>query len=140
MKLIFSPRFVLAILLVLLLAGAIGYGYRLYRQPRQTAAEKSPEISIAADALYQAFSINEQQADQLYLNKVVAVSGVVEELDTTGGRFVVFLKTGGAGMINCSMLEAPDFSWLHHPVTVKGRCTGYLLDVLLLDGTIQSIP
>lgn len=135
-----SPRFVLAVLVVLLLVGAIGYGYHLYRQPRQTAASKSAEFNIAADSLYTAFSKDEQHAGQLYLNKVVAVHGVVAELDTTAGQYTVFLKTGGAGMINCSMLEPPDFSWLHHPVTIKGRCTGYLLDVLLLDGTIQSIP
>lgn len=140
MKQKFSIRFTVAVLLVLLLAGAIGYGYQLYRQPRQTAAGKSAEFSITADSLYRAFSKNEQQANDLYLNKVVAVNGVVEELDTTAGHYVIFLQTGSSGMINCSMLQAPDFSWLYKPVTVKGQCTGFLMDVLLIDATIQSIP
>jgi hypothetical protein len=130
----------LAVLLVLLLVGAIGYGYHLYHQPRQTAAIQPAEISIGADSLYQCFSRDEQQAGRLYLNKVLAVRGIAAELDTTAGHYTILLETEGAGMINCSLLEAPDLSWLHHPVTIKGRCTGFLLDVLLLDGTIQSIP
>jgi hypothetical protein len=133
---------------ILFFAGAflclvlMAWGYYLYEKPRQTAASARTEKTIAAKELYEAFSKNEKAADKLYSNKVLEVKGTVLQVQQTGGSFSVLLFAGnseGSG-VNCSIAagQAGNIPVAGQSVKVKGICTGFLMDVNVVDATLVN--
>lgn len=116
----------------------IAFAYYEYNRPMATLSKATPDFSIAAAALFADFEGDEATADTKYLNKVLAVTGVVQEVSTSEeGRISITLDGGGdLGGIVCELDEQ-----VKHPrtdfkagetVTFKGVCTGVLMDVVLL--------
>jgi hypothetical protein len=112
-------------------------GYHLYNMPRTTAAEMSADKEVSAKELFEAFTKNEQAADTQYGNKVLEITGAVLDVQKSGKDMSVLLSGGGnEGGVNCTMaadVPAPRKGAL---VRVKGRCTGFLMDVSIIDATI----
>lgn len=130
---------------ILLAAGllcliAAGTGYYLYNKPRTTAAEERTDKHITALKLYEEFTKNEQQANTVYVNKVLEVKGTVADVQQTGTTVSVLLagQVDGIGGVNCSI--APDakitLPKVGESVLIKGLCTGLLMDVSIVDATI----
>jgi hypothetical protein len=118
----------------------MAWGYYLYEKPRRGAAGARAEKSIAAKELYEAFAQNEQVANKLYNNKVLEVKGTVLQVQKSGESVSVLLFGGnseGSG-VNCSVaLEKTDkIPVAGQSVKVKGICTGFLMDVNLVDATL----
>ncbi len=133
--------FWLGIPLCLLIAFA--WGLYLYNKPHRSAGDETVSLSIAADSLFRLYQGNEQAADQKYLNKVIEVKGTLVEIQHTGGTEIWILagEPGGGG-INCQLFpgEKPA-SGPPRPgetVTLKGRCTGFLMDVNLSDCVLSK--
>jgi hypothetical protein len=146
--------FWLGILLFFLALAA--WGYYLYNKPHRSAADAAVAFTIDADSLFMQYQQNEQGADRKYLNKVILVSGTLAEIQHTGSSEIWILSAqpgtsqGGSkdssggdmaaspgGGINCQLFS-PDKApsprpRLGDPVTIKGRCTGFLMDVNLAD-------
>jgi hypothetical protein len=90
---------------------------------------------MTAEALYNAYSDNEQLADSLWLDKVLAVEGIVSQYSSSEEP-TLFLQTGSdLGYVACT------FSGENTPtsppapgtrVQVKGICAGYTMDVVLV--------
>lgn len=64
-----------------------------FNKPERNIATESP-ILFSSEDLFQKFSSNEQQANQLYLNKVLQVTGnIVDVTHTNQGEDVIVLKS-----------------------------------------------
>lgn len=132
-----------AILLVLLgLAG--GYGWYLYNKPHTGVGGVNATAKLDADTLFGAFQTNETRANGLYLGKVLEVRGKLVSSSQTPGAISLQLDGGSpSGGISCSLApgQKPEMAKTDRPayVTVKGRCTGYLMDVNLVDCIIEQI-
>ena len=127
---------------VLLCLAGTGTAYYLYNKPRTTAAEKSTDDSVTAKELYGTFVKDEPTASKLYVNKVLEVSGTVTQVEQSGKEVSVLLSAGSGetGGVNCS-LAANTVDALPKNgdnVRVKGTCTGFLMDVSLVDATILT--
>jgi hypothetical protein len=130
--------FTLGCFLVVILAGVLLF---LYNKPsRNVAGEKG--IPVTATELYQKFTSNEMQANQVYLNKVLQVSGqVLEVKNTQNAGKVVILNTGdpmfgvACTLDNALMEKAVEPG---EKIIVKGVCTGYLSDVVLTHGYLMN--
>ncbi|MDO6430702.1 hypothetical protein Q4E93_08890 [Flavitalea sp. BT771] len=128
------------ILLLLLLAA--GWGYYQYQRPHQSAAGETANVTIGADSLYGQYARDEKSCDAKYLGKVVEVSGRLSEVQQSGQSEVWILSTGAAGTggVNCQLFPGEKVPEPHpkpgDQVTVKGRCTGFLMDVNLSDCTV----
>lgn len=124
--------FTLGCFVVVILAGLLLF---LYNKPsRNVVREKA--IPVTATELYQKFTSNELQANQVYLNKVLQVSGqVLEVKHTQNAGKVVVLNTGDPLFgVACSLDNAQILESAVKPgekIIVKGVCTGYLSDVVL---------
>ena len=121
------------ILVVLIFAGA---GFYVYNQPRQSAADKTAAVTLSAVALYKQYQSNENAANQKYLGKVIEVQGSVSAINQQNGLAVLSLTTGNpAGAINCQLFTSDKISAVKvgDAVTIKGKCTGFLMDVNLVD-------
>jgi hypothetical protein len=130
-------KIVIALGIIGLLAGAFMF-YRIWYMPQRDVAE---EIAIVVDAqnLLSAYETNTDNANALYLDKALEVTGVVGEVaKNQQNKPVVSLKTNSplAG-IRCTMKDEVQLS-VGQTVTIKGRCTGYLMDVTMVDCYIQK--
>ncbi|WP_300601513.1 hypothetical protein [Niabella sp.] len=127
---------VLQLLLIAVLLGG-GYAYYQYnRKPADVKAEQ-PEITTDAAALVTAFSNDESAANRKYVEKIIAVTGKVTDvkIDTMGQATVFLDSSDPTTSVTCSFYdtEATAVKKLStgQQVTIKGVCTGKLIDVVL---------
>jgi len=120
---------------------AVAWGVYEYSRPHASAQDKKTEFIITSDSLYAAFTADETGADKKFMNKVLEVKGVVQDITISDRKPVVFLRTEGAGVINCLMAmdSATVYSALKKNVTaiIKGKCSGFLMDVNLVDCVLK---
>lgn len=111
-----------------------GWSYYQYQKPRAGAAHFSPAYTVTAEQLFTEYSTAEAAAEQKYGGKVIAVTGTVADIQPSGQATNVLLAAGSAsGGVNCSVSHMEDGIAIGKRVTLKGRCTGFLMDVSLVD-------
>jgi hypothetical protein len=114
------------------------WGYHWYTKPHQSAAGATTVLTIEADSLYRQYQADEHGADQKYLGKVIEVKGKISEIQRSG-QSEIWILSGqpGGGGINCQLFPGDKGSSRQAKpgdrVTIKGRCTGFLMDVNLAD-------
>jgi hypothetical protein len=111
----------------------------MYTKPRQSAAGEDAVVSIAADSLFLQYQRDEQGSDHKYLGKVIEVKGKISDIQHNG-QSEIWILSGqpGAGGINCQLFaveKSPQYK-IGDQVSLKGRCTGFLMDVNLADCVI----
>ncbi|HEY0299017.1 MAG TPA: hypothetical protein VGB84_07345 [Arachidicoccus sp.] len=133
---------IFSVVAILCLIGIIGgiWGWVAYHKARPTLDKIKADVQISSAKLYNDFSSDETSANKLYLNKVIEVSGVVVSVQQSkdGTSIQLQANDGATGGINCSMRNADNQPKKNAVVYIKGRCTGYLMDVSLVDAVIVS--
>lgn len=132
------------IILVILILGIVGafIAYKMYNKPHVDVAATSSDITITANNLLNDFSTDETSANAKYLDKIVEVSGTIAKLETEADKGVVVLQTNeDFGSVRCTLSEAStqkinDLK-VGDNITLKGICTGYLMDVVLVKSEIK---
>jgi hypothetical protein len=132
----------LKIVLIVIGIGIISGGivaYKIFTKPhRDVSAEKT--VTLTAQGLYDAFRTNEANANQLYLDKAIELSGEVLEVSTNqDGKTVVNFKTNDPlFVINCTFKTNPVELKPGTTITFKGICTGYIPDanVVINEGVL----
>jgi len=125
-------RTILILVAVLFTVGMV-YAYMIWNKPQRDVKEETA-IAVHAQALFDAYSSNETQANANYLDKAVAVTGEVTQVQTNQQQQqVLTLKTSDPMFgVQCTMKE-PSSATVGSTVTVKGICTGFLMDVVVID-------
>lgn len=133
-----SRNLKIAVLLIVL-AGFIGgsIGLYMFNKPHDDISSGSADYSMTATEIFSEFSNSEEAANARYLNKIIEVSGtVVEKSESGDGGYTLILEAEGEmGGVSCAFL-AENASGLGtveagSKVSVRGVCTGLLLDVNL---------
>jgi len=119
-----------------LIISGIVYGYYQYNKPRDSAAAGVTEIRVEAGGILHDFETDELAATKKYLGKIIEVKGRVEAIDSVSGNFSVLLATGSPALINCAMTGPVPAVQLNEEIHIKGRCAGYMMDVMLVDCVI----
>jgi len=127
-------------LILVLLMGVVSIGFvaYMYNKPHKNIASTQPDYSLTATEIYREFEETEPQANERYLNKVVAITGKLSGIEANEkGDPVLVLETGTAlGGVRCTMEsgQTQQIATLQEggEVQVKGICTGMLLDVILI--------
>jgi hypothetical protein len=121
----------------LLLLGIVGWVWHLYEKPRQSPASEAAAVTINADSLYHQYQADEHAGDEKYMGKVISVTGRLTEIQHSGNTVIWILSTQpGGGGINCQLFPGTTIDpqpKTGDQVTLKGRCTGFLMDVNLAD-------
>ncbi len=116
------------------------YAIFLYNKPVQSIRNLKPQVELDADELLEAFESDETAANAKYLDKVLLVHGTIDKIEETDGRVNIFLKTQNPlSSITCE-LEKTDLLANYKsgdPISVKGLCSGYLMDVVLIKSIIN---
>ncbi len=127
------------LLVLLTIAGCLGY--YLYNKPMDSLEYAKPVAYLSADSIFQLFEQDEMKTNELYLDKVISVTGKIQSIlsDTSGVSFNLQTSSGLFG-VTCKMestnLDVSQFSE-GQLVQVKGLCSGYLMDVVLIRCVVQ---
>jgi preprotein translocase subunit YajC len=131
------------ILVLLLMVLAIG-GYFQFNKPARNLTKEKADLSIQAPDLFKQFSENETAANQKYLDKVVQVKGILKNVSRAqDGTLNLTLDAGSEmGGITCEVpaTNVPKGANLQtgSSITIKGQCTGFLMDVVLVKCVIVN--
>ena len=91
------------------------------------------DYKLTSEDLLESFEEDENVANEKYLDKVIEVTGVVSKAEKNTGTTSIYLATLNDLSNVIFQLEKDDPSIeAGHQVTMKGICTGYLLDVVLV--------
>lgn len=129
------------VILILLALGVIGagIGYYMYNKPVASLEKKKADVAATADEIIAAYEADEKVADGVYLGKVVQVTGKVSGVTEEGGIKKIQLETSNPmSLIICELetgAESGDVK-AGDMVSVKGMCSGYLSDVILVQSTL----
>jgi len=125
-------RIIVIAIIAVIATGAVTF-YYLYNKPQRDVASLDAKV-VSAKKLYSDFSTNEQQANTSYLNKAVQVNGkVIEVKKNQSDQPQVVLDTGDPIFgVACTMDNNLNNIRPGDEVTIKGICTGYLNDVIII--------
>ncbi len=122
----------LKISIAILAIGIVAAGitvYIIYNKPHRDVSQEQG-VQLSAQKLFDAFKVNETEANKLYLNKAIEMTGEVGEVITNqDGNIVVNFKTNDPFVvINCTFKANPGNLKIGQTITFKGICTGYIPD------------
>ncbi len=132
--------YLLVFVLVLLVYGL--YNFTKTKDIDTLIAE--PMLELTAEDLISYLELHKNTNDKQYLEKVIAIKGVVKEINNLNERHTILLKGGkdDATLIICDMnpSQSIEFKKLKpgDTVNVKGIYKGFLKDVVLLNCVIAN--
>ncbi len=129
-----KKKFIILAILVAIACGSI-IGYYLWNKPHEKV-EDVKAIAITATELCRKYSNNEVEANKLYLNKALEVTGTVTDISKNQDGQVVVTILGDEATIEvqCTMRDKDIQIDNGKVITVKGFCSGNtMFDVLLTD-------
>ena len=129
---------ILVSLVVLAIIGA-GVGYYMYNKPVESLEHKKADIVISADQLLKEYESDETSANEKFLGKVIEVNGKVTGISNEDGKKKVNIETSNPmSAIICEMEENMSTGDMKEGdnVKMKGMCSGYLSDVILVQSSV----
>ena len=127
------------LIIALIAAGAVYYYVFVYSVQNHRNINDEDAITVIADSLAQHFTNDEAIANAKYLNKVLAVKGIV--IDTAsnqqGKPTVTIGNASSMANVFVTLSERPVAAIkLNDTIRVKGICSGFLSDVVISDAAI----
>jgi len=125
-------------------AGFIVYKY-VYNKPHPDYVKKEADMKIKAKRLWTDYSMNKDIADGRYTGKVIEIDGGIMNVELAGNTVIVVFayRRGDFGDEGIRVTMLPEFAEAakrinpFKPVTIKGLCTGYNgQDVIMENGSI----
>ena len=131
-----KPKQIIIIAGVIIGIVVVGLIFLKVFQPASRSVDKiNPDFTLSSTTLVSEFENDEKMANSLYLDKIIEVSGTIANISDDGSVVVVTLKepeslSGVLCSFDKNFISMEKMS-LGTKVTIKGICTGYLLDVVL---------
>ena len=113
------------------------YGYGEYNRSLPDTHYMKPAFQLEASTFIKQFETDESKANAKYADKTISVHGVAHTVQTTDTTATVFLNDGYSGTsVVCQFgrkgnEETKDLK-KGDLVTIKGICSGYLMDVVMV--------
>ncbi len=129
-------RYVLLPALILLGATAF-YIYKEYNRTHKDTAELKTDYSITASEFIQEFLTDEQAANKKYWDKVIAVKGLVKNIEKDGNGFysIILGDTLTSSSVRCTLdsihNKEAELVKKGEETMMKGICAGFNADELL---------
>ncbi|MCJ7467483.1 MAG: OB-fold putative lipoprotein [Maribacter sp.] len=131
------------ILIGLFLVAVLGLLVSLYyyNKPHVDVKHSEAAYILTVQNLIDEYQTDENESDKKYSENVIQVQGTVFEISTLKGNSVITLKDEGfESSIICHMLPEDNKRALQlkmgDEINIKGICTGYLMDVIMVRCTL----
>lgn len=132
-----KKKIIFILLAILLILG--GYiAIRMYNKPHVNVAESDPDIVLLSNTLLDDFENDEISANEKYLEQIIQVTGKIQKLGTANGNGIITLTgENSLGSVICHLSEKENKKVVSlregQEIIVKGICTGFLMDVILIN-------
>ncbi len=138
-----NNRVKIGVAIGVLIIAFLALAYGMYNKPHTSVAKTEASVVVKASEILGEFETNEQSANTKYLEKIVAVSGEVADWVVKDEKGVLtLLSEESMGTVMCffSKEETQKIGLLQSgtKVSVKGICTGYLMDVVLVKSVLTK--
>lgn len=133
---------IVGFLLLLIVGGGIFVGF-MFNKPHTNVATSSADITVAAKDLFADFENDEVIANGKYLDQIIQVTGPVIKVTTVKDQMIVSIgDKQNFGSVKCHLTLAETQKKYvlkeGQTVTLKGICTGYLMDVILVKAVLVN--
>jgi hypothetical protein len=132
-------KITLAILFFIVLSGII-VGLTLFNKKHPDTSKSRPDFIITATALQKEFEDNEAVASTRYIKKILEVTGQISSITLNENNHLnISLKSGSdISSVICTFANMSDPSKFKpgEEITLRGECSGFLMDVLLKNCSI----
>ena len=118
---------ILGIIAVVIIVSFFSIRYYVYNAGRRDIQSEETAFAVSSEAIVTEFSSNATASNKKYLEKTIAVSGVITSIK---GEEVILDNS-----VNCNFLTASISLKKNQKLTIKGRVVGYddLLGEVRLD-------
>jgi len=128
-------KIILGVLIFAILGLVVSLYY--YNKPHVNVEKSDAVYRLTSQNLIKEYQENEKNTNEKYTEQVIQIEGDVYEISTLRGNSVVTLNDRGSeSSIICHMQAEDNKKVLSLKkgarVTIKGVCTGYLLDVIMV--------
>ena len=135
-----SIKIALFVVFFIGLAGILA-GLYMYNMKQKDMAKTKPDFVISATNLQKEFEDDETGASVKFVNKVVEVTGIISSVKPTenNGISVTLLTGSDFSSVICTFTVVKDAEMLKQgkEITIRGECSGFLMDVLLNNCVIK---
>ena len=126
---------------IVMLCLAVSGIYTIYK-PHHNVKGDQAVATMPAKVLYNEFLHSESAASKKWVGKVIEVTGIISAVSEGDSYFSINLEGAPEGGVNCSFLKKdlnPGFRYNKgDSITIKGKCTGFLMDVNLVDCVVNN--
>ena len=111
------------------------YLYRQYNRKPADLVNTKPAFILTASNLVSEFETNEAAANKKFLGKIIQINGLLASADYSQDTLINIFIGDGLHKVGCQFDKRhtagiEKFQEMH-AISVKGICTGYLMDVEL---------
>lgn len=129
--------FKILILICLLIVIALTFALKQLNKTHTDIRNSNPAMVLTAQNLINEFEEDEEAATIKYTEKVIQLDGIINDISITDGNSVLTIKKNDSGSgIICQMLTEDNLNTIKlkkgQHVTIKGKCIGFLLDVMMV--------
>ncbi len=134
-------KYTIIIILSILIGTVVIIGLKKYNKPHINVLKAKTDFILTSHELLNQFTENEDIANVKYANKIILTKGTIKNIQINKGKGIITLK-GKESTIICELNKSENdkLSKLNKNqiITIKGICSGYLMDVLLMNCIIQK--
>lgn len=116
------------------------YAWKEYNRKPENLMHAVADVKLKAEALAEAFETDEAAANAKYLGKIVEVEGTILHVDLTQLPSHIIIgnvnSMHNVGISLAGSKQGPNELQKGMPVTARGECTGFLIDVELNNAVI----
>ncbi len=105
-----------------------------FRSSPDSVENLRAEVETTAYDIASEYEMDENVANSSYLDKIVQVEGTLMEIDQKDDKVYLYLEGGLTANVSCMFSTGSITTEALEPgqnLVVKGKCTGYILDVVL---------
>lgn len=130
-------------ILIFLIALAL-FSYRYYNKPHKDVKSLKASFETTAHSLFRSFEEDEATANKKYLDKIISIKGKVKDIFfNDDGSVNVILETGSdISGVSCYLVESERDKLKNYKtgdeMKIKGICTGFLVDVVIVKSIIAK--
>lgn len=124
-----KTKWIIALSVLVALTATGIYGYKEFNRKPKSASELPADFRLQAKDLLKEFVASENESNQKYLSKTLAITGLVNSVEKDGENNIVFVfKDEISNAIRCSIdstfsLQNPN-NYQSKKITIKGICAG----------------
>lgn len=131
---------------ILAIALIIFFGLKEYNKPHVDVVKATPDIIASSEEIINEFQDNEGLANKKYLDQIVQISGRISKIEASENNDIILSLLNDKmtfGTVICHLTSDENKKLINlkvgQNIVVKGICTGYLMDVILIRCNLVKI-